>query len=272
MAVRTGNPAATESRSRPAQDADPAPAPPDPVDDEYPEYQPPPYLYGPPLSERVARVWGELTRTPGRAALTVLAALAVVVAALALIPVTVVSADSVGPYRASCGIGYYVAGYPTAGVAAACHSAYGGHAAAFFVAVLVLLASSISLAVLVAAGRAPEEAPNRAARALVSVRRLWATPARAAVLTADAVAFTAAVVALRTVSIPAADSQGPLVAHCGISYYVFGTSNAVVQKACRGVYGAHAAVFFLAAGLFVIGVLVLRRLPDATGSATPAAD
>lgn len=245
--------------------------PPADLDEEYPAYVPPPYLFPTPMSQRLLELWRELTLTPGRAALAVLTVLAVIVAAFALLPVTIVSADAAGPYRAHCGIAYYVAGYPTAAVDAACHSAYGSHAAVFFLAVLVLVVSLGSLALLVAAGRAPEGSRPWAGRVLSFIRRQLSTPARAALFTFDAVALLTAVVALRTVSVPTVDAQGPLVAHCGIGYYVFGTGDSPVQKACRGVYGGHAAVFFLAAGLFVLGMIGLRRLPVGAGADRSAA-
>jgi hypothetical protein len=232
--------------------------------DDLPAYAPPPYLLPPSLPERLAAVGRELLRTPTRAALTVVGALSLVTGLIALTPVTITASDSLGPYRAHCGIGYYVAGYPTAAIEQACHNAYGAHADVAFLSLLALLASGLALVALVAAQR-PDLRP-RSRRAIDWLRLQWSTPARAAAFSFRVVAGLVALVALRTVSVPTRDARGPLVAHCGITYYVFGTGDAPVQQACRAVYGARAAVFFLAVGLLVVSAAVVPRLLSRTSS------
>lgn len=235
--------------------------------EDLPLYEPPPYLLPPPLGQRVAGVAREVARTPTRAALGTAAVLSAVIGLLALLPVTVRSADAAGPYRARCGLGYYLAGYPTAAVARTCHDAYGAHALVLLLAAVTLVISGVTLAVLIGLDR-PVPRPWLA-RWAGWLRRQWATPVRAAALVFQVTAGVVALAALRTVSIPTRDARGPLVAHCGLSYYVFGTSDPPVQQACRGVYGGHAAVFFLAVGLMVVAALAVRRLAPDPAPAPP---
>jgi hypothetical protein len=224
---------------------------------ELPEYHPPPYLLPPSLPERVVAVWREVTLTPTRAALGVLAVMSIAIGAVALSPVPVRGVDSHGAYRARCGLGYYVVGHPSAAISRACHGAYGGRAAVFFLALTVLLVSLAALGALVVSTRATR---GPAAGAVSWVRRQWSTQARAALLTFDVVVAVVALASLRTVSVATVDAQGPLVAHCGIAYYLFGSANPPVQRACRAAYGGHAVVLFLTIGLLVLSVAGLSRL------------
>ena len=221
-----------------------------------PEYHPPPYLLPPSVPERVAGIWREVTQTPTRAAFGVLAVLSALIGAVALAPVTVRAVDGRGPYRLRCGLGYYVGGHPTAAIARACHHAYGAHAAIVFATAAVFVVSVAAVTALAVAARGG--GPGH--RLVAWVQRQWSTPGRAALLTFEVVAAVVAAASLRSVSVATVDAHGPLVAHCGITYYVFGTGDAPVQRACRAAYGGHAAVFFTAAGLFLLSVAGFRRL------------
>jgi hypothetical protein len=211
-------------------------------------------------------VWHDVTLTPTRAALGVLAVMSIAIGAVALSPVAVRGTDGHGAYRATCGLGYYVGGHSSAAIAHACHGAYGGRAAVFFLALTVLLVSLVALAGLVVSARATR---GPAAGAVSWVRRQWSTPARAALLTFDVVVVVIAVASLRTVSVATVDAQGPLVAHCGIAYYLFGSANPPVQHACRAAYGGHALVFFLTMGVLILSVAGLGRV--VRSSSAPAA-
>ena len=240
-----------------------------------PLYEPPPYVLPASPAERLAVGWREVTKTPVRAALGVVCAVAVVAAVIAASPVTVYSSDASGPYRARCGLGYYIGGYPTAGIAQTCHAAYSAHAAVFSLSVAAALVSVVSVVGLAVADRyagADSRAASGSSTGSLSLpwvvrpvrwlRRQWSTPARAAVTTLAGLAVAVGALALRTVSVPLSDAHGPLVAHCGISYFVFGTSDAPVQQACRGHYGGHAAAFFLCLAAFIGSAVALRRLPE----------
>jgi hypothetical protein len=127
----------------------------------------------------------------------------------------------------------------------------------FFAGATVLVVSLGALGALIAVARAPSSLFGRAAG---WVGRQWSSPATAALLTFDVVAGVVALVALRTVSVVTSDARGPLVAHCGISYFVVGSGDPAVQSACRAAYRGHATVFFIAAPVCLLGLAGLRRL------------
>jgi hypothetical protein len=229
-----------------------------------PEYQVPAYLLPPSPTERFICLWHAVTRTPTRAALGAAATLAVLIAGFALRPAVIVATDAEGPYRADCGLGYYIGGYPKATISEACHHAYAGHAAILFVCLGVLTGTVVALLALVVAAK-PEPERGRAGRLLQWARRQWATPASAALLTLNVVMGIVALASTQRVSVPMTDSVGPLVAHCGLRYYVFGTDNPAVQTACRHAYGSHALLFFVAGGLCLLGVVALNRLHRTSG-------
>ena len=82
---------------------------------------------------------------------------------------------------------------------------------------------------------------------------ITATPGRAALTTVGASAAMVSVLALRPVTGHAADVHGPLVAHCGLGYFVFGHPNPVVRQVCGAAYSGRATVL-LAVGVVLVTV------------------
>jgi hypothetical protein len=83
---------------------------------------------------------------------------------------------------------------------------------------------------------------------------ITATPARSALATVGATSAVIGLVALRPVTAHATDSHGPLVAHCGLGYYVFGHPNPVVTQICGTTYAGRATVV-LAASIVVVAAM-----------------
>jgi len=116
--------------------------------------------------------------------------------------------------------------------------------------------------------------PTVGERTMAAWRAVTATPLSAALATIDLLAIVVLVVALRPVKVEGADARGPLTAHCGIAYYLFGHPNPVVDQGCGRAYGGHADVVFVAAlaaitltSALVVALLRRRRGPDAAPTA-----
>jgi hypothetical protein len=231
-------------------------------------YVPPPYQPPATLDERLAKAWQEITRTPGRAALTTFDLCAVVALLISLRTISVTTADSAGGLHADCGVSFYFGKASNQAVDTACRYAYSSRLPIVFVLALVVSVTTVVLIRTIA-----KPAPYDKAR----LRRLWrdvtATPARAALATFDVAALFAVIAAAQPVDLATADASGPLRAHCGLRYYIVGTDNAAVQDACRRTYGTRAALVLLMLIVLVVGVLglvkLLRRPVTEAASASP---
>ena len=211
-----------------------------------PGYVPPPYLPPPTIGERLLILARRATATPVQAALSVVGGVAAAVAVVSLHPVDVRGIDRSGPFVARCGIGYYVAGHPDPVVAQVCHAAYGGHALS-----LALAAATLAIAAVVITCLA------RPAGFSQVLAWLGATRARAALSALVASAAVIGALALRTVTVQTSDPTGPLAAHCGLIYYVVGSSDPAVQQACRKAFKGHAEAIGICVAIVVAGLVAL---------------
>jgi hypothetical protein len=229
-------------------------------------YVPPPYVPPATLDERLVKVWREVTRTPGRAALATLDLCALVALIVALHPIPVTTADARGALHARCGIAFYVAGASNRAVDAACHYAYASRAPIVVFLGLVVLAG-IGLLVLSIARPAPAGEPSRWRRGWDAVTR---TPGRAALATFDVAVLVAAVISLSPVNRVIATSSGPVRAHCGLRFFVLGVGDSAIRDACRSAYGPRGTFFFIALAVLIGGVATLARLIRRPSPETPA--
>jgi hypothetical protein len=96
-------------------------------------------------------------------------------------------------------------------------------------------------------------------RLLAAWRLITRTPGRAALATLDVCAGVAFVIALRPIPVTTVDASGPLHAHCGISFYVGGSSNRAVESACRYAYASRIPVLVLLGLIVGASTLLLVR-------------
>jgi hypothetical protein len=96
-----------------------------PVVHEMPDdrYSPPPYTPRPTFSEQVAKVVGEIRKSPARAAAATLALCLLGIGLAALRPVSVTGADDIGAFKAKCGLSIYVLGNDSSGGQRTCRDA-----------------------------------------------------------------------------------------------------------------------------------------------------
>lgn len=214
-------------------------------------YVPPPYRPPATLDERLVKLWREVTRTPGRAALATAGLSALVGFLLSLRTVSVTTVDSAGYLRARCGLSFYLGGAGNRAVDAACHYAYGSRIPQLILLGVVAIAAGALLAWSIVRG-APQEG--------VRWSELVATPGRAALAVADLALVITAIVALQPVTVTTSDPASLLNARCGLQYFVFASSNSAVAHACRNAYGPRAALFFVAVAGLIVGVVALVRL------------
>jgi hypothetical protein len=231
---------------------------------ELPRYAPPPYTLPPTLSERTAALYTEVRKTPGRAAMATLAAAMIVIALVALRPVSVSGADEISAFKAKCGISIYVFGNDSGVVQQTCRDAFAGRAVVFFFAAAGAIFAAAALAVLLARP-VPEPSPTRTRQTLS--RRLVRTPSRAALLTLDAVLLVVAVGSLFPVRAHGEATTGAFSAQCGITFFVKGHDDPAVEQACHKAYGGHAMTFVvstmaLIAGTVALGMSARRDEPD----------
>ncbi|MHB8464600.1 MAG: hypothetical protein ACYDH6_20230 [Acidimicrobiales bacterium] len=216
-------------------------------------YTPPPYEPPATLDERLATVWRELTRTPGRAALATLDLCAVAAFLVSLRAITVTTADAAGPLRAHCGVTFYVAGASNHAVDAACRYAFASRMPTVVVLGLVVIGVT---ALLVRSIVRPAESGT--------ARRLWGevtrTPARAALATFDVAALIAVIVAAQPITVTTADAAGALRARCGVQFSILGAANSAVSDACGKAYGPRETTFFVLLAVLLIGGTVLTRM------------
>jgi hypothetical protein len=222
-------------------------AEPEPLDG----YLPPPYVPPATLDERLVKAWREVTRTPGRAALATVGLCAMAGFFLSLRTIPITTADARGPLRANCGISFYLGGASNRAVDASCGYVFGSRIPQLIILGLVVVVATALLLRAIAQGEPAEATPWPA---------LAATPGRAALAVLDLALLVTAVAALQPVTLATADPAGPLNAHCGLQYFVFGASNSAVGHACRNSYGPRAAVFFVALAGLVVGVVALARM------------
>jgi hypothetical protein len=219
-------------------------------------YVPPPYVPPATLDERLAKAWREITRTPGRAALATIDVCAIAALAMSFRTIPVTTADAGGPLRAHCGVAFYVAGAPNHAVDAACRYAFASRVPALLLSGLVVVAVTALLVRSIARGDSPDQTSG--------VKRVWSqltsTPGRAALATLDGAALLAVIAAAQPITVVTADAAGPLRAHCGLQYYVFGAANSAVGDSCRRAYGSRATFFVIALVLFVVATAALARL------------
>ena len=223
-----------------------------PPDDALDGYVPPPYSPPPTLDERLAKVWREITSTPGRTALAVLDLCAVVGFIAYLRPIPVTTSDAAGPLRARCGISFYVTGASNRAVDAACRYAFGSRVPELLG--FALLAALVTVLLVHSIVRSSDEG---AAPLGAWWREITSTPGRAALATFDAAAVVALIAAAQPVTVTATDTTGPLRARCGLQYLVFGAANSAVGHACRRSYASHAWVFVLVLAALVVGIVAL---------------
>ena len=213
-------------------------------------YTPPPYTPRPTFSEQVAKVVGEIRKSPARAAAATLALCLFVIGLVSLRPVSVTGADEISAFKAKCGLSIYVLGNNSSGVQRTCRDAYGGRAITFFVAAIGFLFVSALLVVLLAR---PVPVPDDDNPSGSLWRRLTRTPSRAALLTLNAVLLVVAVASLLPVRVHGDSSQGAFSAECGMTFYLAGHEDSAVEQACRHAYGGHALTFF-ASAVVLVGV------------------
>ena len=201
------------------------------------------------------KLWREVTRTPGRAALATLdlCAMAGVLISLRTIPVTTL--DAQGPLRARCGLTFYVSSASNRAVDSACRYAFATRVPQLLLFALLAIAATACLVIAIAR---PESDERRGGRQLW--RDVTRTPARAALATFDVAALVAVVAASQPVDLVTTDAGGTLRAHCGLQYFVVGAANSAVGHACRRAYAPRASVFVAMLAIFVIGVVVLSRM------------
>ena len=227
-----------------------------PEDEVLDGYVPPPYLPPATLDERLAKLWREVTRTPGRAALATLDLCALTAFLISLRTIPITTSDATGPLRARCGLGFYVAGAPNRAVDSACRYAYASRVPVLVVLALLVIGVTALLVRSIVRPAAADEGS--------SWRRWWQeltrTPGRAALLTFDVAAFVALVAAAQPVNIVKATAAGPLRAHCGLRFFVLGSGNTIVRDACRHAYGPRASVFFVMLGVVIIATVALIRM------------
>jgi hypothetical protein len=225
-------------------------------DDALDGYVPPPYLPPATLDERLAKMWREVTRTPGRAALATFDLCAVAAFVISLRPIPVTTVDAAGPLRARCGIEFSVGGASNHAVDAACRYAFASRIPVLVLLALVIVGATALLVRTIAHPAPPEHGSG--------FRRLWqevtSTPARAALATFDVAALLAVIAAAQPVHLATADATSPLQARCGLGFYVLGAANAAVRESCRRAYGPRASVFFIMLAALVVGVVVLARM------------
>lgn len=225
---------------------------------ELPRYAPPPYSMPPTLSERAAALFAEIRKTPARAAMATLAASLVVIALVALRPVSVSGADEISGFKAKCGVSIYVLGHDSEIVQQTCRDAFAGRAVVFFFAAAGAAFAAVALAVLL--GRPVPEPAEPVARPRgrqTLSRRLVCTPGRAALLTLDAVLLVVAVGSLLPVRAHGEATTGPFSAQCGITFFVSGHDDPAVEHACHKAYGGHALAFALSGIALVAGAVAL---------------
>ena len=166
------------------------------------------------------------------AGLLALAALAIVVAALALVPTTADLPTPSGSTTLQCGADTYFFGYPDHAVDEVCRAAYRTRAHTLERATLVALVGLGALAW-------PLNADDERRRRL----RLQAAAAIAVPMLLLGVAAL-----LRPVPVAVDGGSGPTIADCGIDSFVAGHPDAAVEKAC----GAEAGRYALAGGGLVL--------------------
>src|SRR5204862_1814632 len=110
--------------------------------------------------------------------------------------------DDRGVLHAQCGMSYYLFGHPNPAVAQRCHAAYSGHASVAYVALIVVLAATTTIAF----------------ASWPILTRLVSTPSRAALAALTGAATLIALPALQTTPVQLRDSTGPFTAHCGIGF------------------------------------------------------
>lgn len=219
-------------------------------------YVPPPYVPPATLDERLVKLWREVTRTPGRAALATFDLCALVALIVALRPVPVTTADARGALHARCGITFYVAGARNHAVDAACHYAYASRVPIVVFLGLVLVAGIALLVLSIARPAAAGEVSRW--------RRIWdavtSTPARAALAMLDLAALVAAVASLSPVNRVITTTSGPVRAHCGLRFFVLGVGDASIRDGCRSAYGPRGTFFFIAVAVLIGGGVALARV------------
>ena len=130
------------------------------------------------------KLWREVTRTPGRAALATLdlCAMAGFLISLRTIPVTTL--DAQGPLRARCGLTFYVSSASNRAVDSACRYAFATRVPQLLLFALLAIAATACLVIAIAR---PESDERRGGRQLW--RDVTRTPARAALATFDVAAL-----------------------------------------------------------------------------------
>lgn len=217
-------------------------------------YVPPPYQPPRTIGELLGELWRQVVLTPGRAALATADVLALIVVVLAARTVSVSGVDAHGPFRARCGVSYYLFGHPNSLVRQTCRSAYASHAGPLFTAgSLVVVATTMLVLTIISSSRPPGRIRQFGAHAT-------ATPTRAALATISVSALAVGLAWLRTVPVQGHDSYGPFTAHCGLGYYLFGNESSIVRADCRRAFESHIEVLILCATLFFAGAVVLTGL------------
>jgi hypothetical protein len=208
----------------------------------------------PTVSERAAALLAEVRKTPARAAMATLTASLFVIALVALRPVSVSGADDISAFKANCGLSIYVFGNDSAVVQQTCRDAFAGRAVVFFFAAAGAIFAAVALAVLLAR---PVPEPTAARTRPTLSRRLVRTPARAALVTLEAVLLVVAVGSLLPVRAHGEATAGPFSAQCGITFFVGGHDDPAVDHACHKAYGGHAITFVLSAMALIAGAVTL---------------
>ena len=215
----------------------------------------------PPVRERLAAWFFEMTRTPLRASLGttwVFAAITMVVCWTWR--VEIVLQTRTGPVAAVCGLDSIVYGYPDPTVARGCRQVEVGRFELFIPAALVVAVG------LVAAARVAwrQHLERRGGTPGELWSRLTETRWRAGLAAVGAAAVVVALAVLRPAPIQISEAGRTVTAQCGANSFFFGYPDPVVRTACSSAYAGQAHVLIGAVVVALVGAVAAA--PAAMGA------